>query len=440
MFHVIPPSTVDYVAPVVCAVLIVLLFPVLAGCVFIVERRIMAEVQARNGTLNPSSFGVLQPAAAAVEQLLKEDMMPARADRVLFWAAPLMGLLVVLLAFAVLPIGPAFQVADPNVGLVFVLGIGSLGIYGILLEGWASNSRYSVIAALHSAAKWIGYETGAALGLISALLLSGSLSMKEIVQAQLDQGQWFVFYVPAGFVIYFIGSLVQTKRAPRGSFQVETEITVGDVAGYGGFRWLLDFLTEYANTILVASVATIVFLGGWLRPLASYRDRFPGTSIELLDVLPAVAMIGLAVYCFRRPPKLPFEIQRTLKLSLGGLCLAATTLLSATLFAPDSVMQSVHGAFWFVVKTGAYIYCCFWIRFTFQRLPPDQLKRLGWQMLVPSALVNLITTGAAILTSQNTGLPMRLTTILSTAATLAGAWWMFRNSANQSALLAADGE
>src|ERR1700678_4535777 len=103
-------------------------------------------------------------------------------------------------------------------------------------------------------------------------------------------------------------------------------------------------------------------------------------------------------------------------------------------------MQSVHGAFWFVVKTGAYIYCCFWIRFTFLRLPPDQLKRLGWQMLVPTALVNLITTGAAILTSQNTGLPMRLTTILSTAATLAGAWWIFRNSTNQSALLAADGE
>jgi NADH-quinone oxidoreductase subunit H len=440
VFHAIPLPTVDYLAPVVCAVLIVLLFPVLAACIFIVERRILAEVQARSSALNPNSYGVLQPAADAVDLVLQEDVMSRNADPLLYWAAPLIGLLAIVLAFAVLPISPAFQVADLNIGLVFVMGVSSLGSYGILLSGWASNRRDAALAALHSCAGWIGYETAGALGLISALLLSGSLSMKEIVQSQLDQGQWFIFYVPVGFLIYFIGSLVQTKRVSDVSFDAGTEIAAGVRAGYGGFRWLLDFLAEYANTILLASVGTIVFLGGWLRPLASYRDRFPDTSIELLDVLPAVGMISLAVYCFRRPPKFPLEIQRTIKLSLGGLCVAAAVLLSASLFAPEPVMQSVHGAFWFIVKVSAYIYCCFWIRCTFLRPLPDALKHLAWRMLVPTALLNLITTGAAILTSQSTGLPMRLTTILSTAATLAAAWWIFRNTAYESAWLAEDGE
>src|SRR5579864_2932306 len=213
--------------PLVCAVIIVAVLPLVAGYIVLMERKVMADMQARLGPMRVGPHGLLQPIADALKLLLKEDIIPQNADRFLFWLAPVASVGMALLAYAALPFGPAFQVADLNVGLLFILAVSSLGIYGIVLGGWASNSHYSLLGALRSAAQLVSYETAAGLGLVSALLLGGSLSMKEIVQAQYDQGTWFIFSVPVGFFIYMVGSIAETNRAPFDLPEAESELVAG---------------------------------------------------------------------------------------------------------------------------------------------------------------------------------------------------------------------
>ena len=279
MGHLIPSSIAPYVLPVVYAVVIVAVLPLLAGYIVLLERKVMADMQARLGPMRVGPHGLLQPIADAVKLLLKEDIIPANADKLMFWMAPLVSVTMALLAYAALPIGPAFQIADLNVGLLFILGISSLGIYGIVLGGWASNSHYSLLGALRSAAQLVSYETAAGLGLVSALLLAGSLSMKEIVQAQYDQGTWFIFSVPVGFFIYMVGSIAETNRAPFDLPEAESELVAGYMTEYSGFRWSLYFLAEYANMIIVAGNrhhAVSRRLAASLRALArSFPGNFP---------------------------------------------------------------------------------------------------------------------------------------------------------------------
>src|SRR6202035_4318373 len=171
-----------YWAPLLCGVAVVAILPLVVGYIVLVERKIMADMQARLGPRRVCPHALLQPIADAVKLLLKEDIIPANADKLMFWMAPLVSVTMALLAYAALPIGPAFQSADLNVGLLFILGISSLGIYGIVLGGWASNSHYSLLGALRSAAQLVSYETAAGLGLISALLMAGTLSTRGIVE------------------------------------------------------------------------------------------------------------------------------------------------------------------------------------------------------------------------------------------------------------------
>src|ERR1700691_3483121 len=350
MSHFITPSIMRLVLPVLYAVVIVAVLPLLAGYIVLMERKVMADMQARLGPMRVGPHGLLQPIADAVKLLLKEDIIPEKADRLLFWLAPLVSVTMALLAYAALPIGPAFQIADLNIGLLFILAVSSLGIYGIVLGGWASNSHYSLLGALRSAAQLVSYETAAGLGLISALLLAGSLSMRDIVMAQYDQGMWFIFYVPIGFFIYMVGSIAETNRAPFDLPEAESELVAGYMTEYSGFRWSLYFLAEYANMIIVAGIATTLFLGGWLRPGARYHEHIPGTGIEWLDALPALLTLGVALYSLSLAPKQPVKIQKIVMVLVGGLCLAIAGILAGALFASPTVLQGVHGAFWFMAK------------------------------------------------------------------------------------------
>ena len=441
MFHLIQsPAMQTYVLPSICAAIIILAVPLLAGCFLIAERKFRAHVEARSNDAGTEAHGLLEPITEVSKLLLTEDVTPSRADPVIFWAGPLVSVVVVLLAFSVMPIGPAFHIADLNIGLLFIFGIGSLTVYGVLLGGWASDTQNAMTSALGVAAQLIVYGTVTILGALSALLLSGSLSLKEIVQAQLDRGQWFVFYVPVGFAAYFLGSLSVTTLAPVDSSGPGNESDTAYMSAYTGYRRCLYLLAGYTNVILVACIATTVFLGGWLRPLAGYRDRFPGTSVELLDVLPAIVMMGAGAYLFWRARRLTVNIRRAGAFSVAGLCVVAAALLLGVLFTSESFMQGVHGAFWFVVKVGAYIYFVFWFRFEFFPTYRDKVSRLEWRMLIPVALVNLVTAATAILTSQDTGWPMRLTTLVATATTLGVAWWLFKNPLDEAAAVRAGGE
>jgi NADH-quinone oxidoreductase subunit H len=440
MGHLIPQAILPYVLPVVYAVVIVMVLPLLAGYIVLMERKVMADMQARLGPMRVGPHGLLQPIADAVKLLLKEDIMPENADRLMFWLAPLVSVTMALLAYSALPIGPAFQIADLNIGLLFILAISSLGIYGIVLGGWASNSHYSLLGALRSAAQLVSYETAAGLGLVSVLLLAGSLSMKEIVQAQLDQGVWFIFSVPFGFFIYLVGSIAETNRAPFDLPEAESELVAGYMTEYSGFRWSLYFLAEYANMVIVAGIATTVFLGGWLRPLASFHEHFPGTSIEWLDAFPSLLTLGVALYCLSLAPKQPVKIQKIVMLAVAILCFILSGALLGALFAPTGVMQGIHGAFWFMAKVFAYLYGFLWFRFTFPRYRFDQLMRLGWRFLIPLALVNVIGVGVAIVLRQQLGWGPVASLIPTTLATLGVAIWLAKDDAPAATVQTADGE
>ena len=440
MSHLISPEILRFVLPVVYAVVIVMVLPLLAGYIVLMERKVMADMQARLGPMRVGPHGLLQPIADAVKLLLKEDIIPDNADRLMFWFAPLVSVTMALLAYSALPIGPAFQIADLNIGLLFILAISSLGIYGIVLGGWASNSHYSLLGALRSAAQLVSYETAAGLGLVSVLLLAGSLSMKDIVQAQLDQGVWFIFSVPFGFFIYLVGSMAETNRAPFDLPEAESELVAGYMTEYSGFRWSLYFLAEYANMVIVAGIATTVFLGGWLRPLASFHEHFPGTSIEWLDAFPSLLTFGVAIYCLMLAPKQPVKIQKMVMLAVAILCFLLSGALLGALFAPAGVMQGIHGAFWFLAKVFAYLYAFLWIRFTFPRFRFDQLMRLGWRFLIPLALVNVIGVAVAIVLRQQLGWGPIVSLIPTTLATLGVAIWLAKDDAPVAAVQTADGE
>jgi NADH-quinone oxidoreductase subunit H len=440
MGHLIPQAILPYVLPVVYAVVIVMVLPLLAGYIVLMERKVMADMQARLGPMRVGPHGLLQPIADAVKLLLKEDIIPENADRLMFWLAPLVSVTMALLAYSALPIGPAFQIADLNIGLLFILAISSLGIYGIVLGGWASNSHYSLLGALRSAAQLVSYETAAGLGLVSVLLLAGSLSMKDIVQAQLDQGVWFIFSVPFGFFIYLVGSIAETNRAPFDLPEAESELVAGYMTEYSGFRWSLYFLAEYANMVIVAGIASTVFLGGWLRPLASFHEHFPGTSIEWLDAFPSLVTLGVASYCLSLAPKQPVKIQKIVMLAVAILCFILSGALLGALFAPSGVMQGIHGAFWFMAKVFAYLYAFLWFRFTFPRYRFDQLMRLGWRFLIPLALVNVIGVGVAIVLRQELGWGPVASLIPTTLATLGVAIWLAKDDAPAAAVQTADGE
>ncbi|MFZ0523094.1 MAG: NADH-quinone oxidoreductase subunit NuoH [Candidatus Acidiferrales bacterium] len=440
MSHLISPEILRFVLPVIYAVVIVMVLPLLAGYIVLMERKVMADMQARLGPMRVGPHGLLQPIADAVKLLLKEDIIPDNADRLMFWLAPLVSVTMALLAYSALPIGPAFQIADLNIGLLFIVAISSLGIYGIVLGGWASNSHYSLLGALRSAAQLVSYETAAGLGLVSVLLLAGSLSMKDIVQAQLDQGVWFIFSVPFGFFIYLVGSMAETNRAPFDLPEAESELVAGYMTEYSGFRWSLYFLAEYANMVIVAGIATTVFLGGWLRPLASFHEHFPGTSVEWLDAFPSLITFVVAVYCVSLAPKQPVKIQKMVMLAVAVLCFLLSGALLGALFAPAGVMQGIHGAFWFLAKVFAYLYMFLWIRFTFPRFRFDQLMRLGWRFLIPLALVNVIGVAVAIVLRQQLGWGPIVSLIPTTLATLGVAILLAKDDAPVAAVQTADGE
>ena len=405
-----------------CAVLIVLVVPLIAGYIVLVERKVMADMQARLGPMRVGPHGLLQPIADAVKLLIKEDLIPTNADQFIFWFAPVLSMTVALTSMGAIAFGPWFQVGrDINIGLLFVVGISALGPLGIVLGGWASNNHYSIIGAMRSTAQLVSYETTAGFALVSGFLLAGTLNVRAIVEAQRTDQVWYVFLAPVGFVIYLIASIAETNRAPFDIPEAESELVAGYMTEYSGFRWSLYFLGEYANMIVVGSVGVTLFLGGWMRP-------FPNISwLGWLDVSPALLLVVTGAYCAVRAGKQPARAQVLFLWTVAGLCflLALVFALTAPLPGPLAPLAKLHflyaglyGAFWFLLKVAGYIYIFMWLRFTLPRFRFDQLMRLGWHILIPLALVNVIGVGAALALRSGLGMNRWLATILTTAGTL----------------------
>jgi NADH-quinone oxidoreductase subunit H len=406
----------------VSGVVIVAVVPLVAGYLVLMERKLMADMQARLGPMRVGPHGLLQPIADAVKLLIKEDIIPDNADKMIFWLAPVLSMTAALTAMGAIAFGPTFLVArDINVGLLFVVGVSSMGLLGIMLGGWASNSHYSIMGALRSTAQLVSYETAGGLALVSGLLLAGTLKIRAIVDAQYNDGVWFIFLAPVAFFIYLVASIAETNRAPFDLPEAESELVAGYMTEYSGFRWALYFLGEYANMIVVGAVATTLFLGGWLRP-------FPKVSwMNWLDAVPALFTAAVGVYCVLRAGKQPVRVQVWFMWAVALACFAVALILAAPLYGPLSFMKpGLLGAFWFLLKVTGYIYLFMWVRFTLPRYRFDQLMHLGWYILIPLAIVNVLSVGVAMILELEYGWNRWLALIVSTVLTLGAALLLLR--------------
>src|SRR6202163_2438418 len=370
------------------------------------ERKALAHFQIRLGPTRVGPHGLLQPIADALKLMLKEDIIPAEADQFVFWIAPMIGLLAAFAVYTVIPFGPSQAVSDMNIGILFMLGVSSLGVLGIVVAGWASNSHYPLIGALRSSAQMVSYEVAMGLPVVSVILMTslndqstGTLSMIGIVQAQLAQGEWFIFkFFPLGLIgfgIFAIAMVAETNRAPFDLPEAESELTAGFHTEYSGFRWSLFFLAEYSAMIAVSSIAVTLWLGGWLRPFPNLLSN--STWDRVFSLFPGITFLFFSAICFynaARMPKHPLFRIQTVGLAGFGIVLG---LIGLILFIPV-VSIRVQDIFWFAAKVAGFMYMYIWYRGTFPRYRFDQLMQMGWKVLLPMGLgVLILTAGVALL-------------------------------------------
>jgi NADH-quinone oxidoreductase subunit H len=365
-------------APFVITIAVIAIFPLMAGYIVLVERKVLADFQVRLGPMRVGPHGLLQPLADALKLMLKEDIIPTDADKAIFWFAPVISTFTGLTAFAVLPMSERIVVADVNVGLLVVSAMSAVGILGIILGGWSSNSHYPLLGALRSAAQLVSYEVALAFALVSGVMVAGTLSMQGIVRAQMDRGVWFIFenygFMIVPFAVYIIAATAETNRAPFDLPEAESELVAGFHTEYSGFRWALYFLAEYANIFVVSAVAVTLFWGGWLRP-------FPNVGwlkVPLNYGFPAVLFIGSAVLTFPMVKRLVDPMQKKVLVAVALLLV----LLGAVFLVP-LVNEAVIGLFWFLFKVSMIVYLMIWFRGTFPRFRYDQLMNIGWKIAIP---------------------------------------------------------
>ncbi len=376
---------------IVATIKILIVFAVVAGLVaylVLVERKVLAFMQARLGPMRVGPWGLLQPIADGLKLLLKEDIIPNGADKAIFLLAPVISVAAAFTVFAAIPFGPADKgmvITDLNIGLLFILAVSSLGIYGIILGGWSSNSHYPLLGALRSSAQLVSYEVAAGMAIIGVLLVSNSLSMVDIVKRQEQMGVWNFFVQPVAFFIYLIASVAETNRNPFDLPEAESELTAGFHTEYSGFRFALYFLAEYTNMIVVSAIAVTLFWGGWLRPFPSVH------ALDFLKFAPIV-VIGIggpAWVLYRRSLASTVAAERYSAYAAFAVCLGIGVVL---LYPP--LLAAIQPIFWFLAKVFLFLYAFIWYRATFPRYRYDQLMDIGWRVMIPVALANVIVTAA----------------------------------------------
>jgi NADH-quinone oxidoreductase subunit H len=370
--------------PLAVMIVVIALFPLVAGYIVLVERKVLADFQVRLGPMRVGPHGLLQPLADALKLLLKEDIVPTDADQGIFWIAPVISVFTGLAAFAVIPFGPYIYAADVNVGVLVISAFSAVGILGIILGGWASNSHYPLLGALRSAAQLVSYEVALSFALLSGIMVAGTLSMQGIIRAQQERGIWFIFsnygFMIVPFVIYIIAATAETNRAPFDLPEAESELVAGFHTEYSGFRWALYMLAEYANIFVVSSVAVTLFWGGWLRP-------FP--SVAWLDMLnyiaPLVLFAGSGLASFTLVKKLVDPMQQKVL-----VVVAAALVVIGAIFMIPAVNAASIGVFWFLAKVGVIVYLMIWFRGTFPRFRYDQLMNIGWKVMIPLGMAAIV--------------------------------------------------
>ncbi len=340
MTNIITPATVDAlikfginIAFIIIQIAVVLgvgLLHVAYATYF--ERKVIGHMQVRLGPMRVGPHGLLQPFADGLKLFFKEDIIPADADKPVFFLAPIIFMAASMINLAVIPFSQNFVIADVNVGLLFIFAIAGLGVYGIFISGWASNSKYAFIGGLRSSAQVLSYEIPMGLSLVGVMIMAGSLNLNDIVKAQRDS-IYGMYVIPqfVAFIVFTIAAIAETNRTPFDLPEAESELVAGYFVEYTGFRFALFFLGEYIAMFIMASLAAVCFLGGW---------------------------------------SIPWYITKALPF-----------------------LSYVPGIVWFLLKVYAFIFFYYWIRATVPRYRYDQLMAIGWKVLIPISLANIVVTG-----------------------------------------------
>jgi NADH-quinone oxidoreductase subunit H len=358
-----------------------------------VERKVIAHIQVRPGPYRVGPHGLLQPLADVIKLITKEDLVPPYVNKPLYLAAPFLAITMALLSISVIPFGPEISVAghstlmqltDLNIGVVFVLAVSSMGVYGIALAGWASNNKYSLLGGLRSSAQMISYELPLSLAIAAPLLISNTLSLRTLVEKQAGGIlQWNLLHGPFpqifSFVIFLIAAFAETNRVPFDLPEAENELVAGFHTEYSSMKFASFFMAEYANMITVSCMATLLFLGGWMAPWpAAY-----GSSLVPPAIFAIAGLIALyhGVNYSRKRDKYTLPAFGVIFLIVAGI------------FLLPVVQAWLLPLFWFCAKTGAILFAFMWIRGTLPRFRYDQLMGFTWKFLFPVAMLNLLVTG-----------------------------------------------
>ncbi len=364
-----------------------------------VERKVIAHIQVRLGPYRVGPHGLLQPIADTLKLLTKEDLLPPGVNRFYYILAPFLAISLSLISISVIPFGPEInvggvhtwaQLTDLNIGVIFVLAISSLTVYGVVLAGWSSNSKYPLLGALRSSAQMISYELPLGMAVASALLMSNSLSLRTVVETQSHFyggffPAWNLFRMPfpqiLGFIVFLIAVFAETNRVPFDLPEAESELVAGFHTEYSSLKFAGFFMAEYANMITVTCMATVLFLGGWLPPWpASLGSSY--APVAVFGIAGAIALYH------------GFSARKRDRASLrffGVLFLAA-----AAVFVVPAVQTLFAPLFWFLAKAGLLLLVFIWVRGTLPRFRYDQLMRFAWSFMFPVAVANLMITGLLV--------------------------------------------
>lgn len=361
-----------------------------------IERKVIAHIQLRVGPTRVGPHGLLQPLADTIKLLTKEDLMPPHANKFFFVLAPMIAVFFALSAIAVIPFGPKItifgvetymQLSDLNIGVLYLLALSGMGVYGLALAGWSSNNKYALIGGLRSSAQMVSYELPMALALASPLLLAGSLSLREIAESQAGYmlgfiPRWAIFQMPApqiiGFVLFMIAGFAETNRVPFDLPEAENELVAGFHTEYSSMKFASFFMAEYANMVTICSVATLLFLGGW----------YPIVPSPVADYIPSLLHWGAGAVCLYHGVVQPARKWDNYTLPAFGIAFIGAGFIFLVPFLQPILLP----LFWFIGKVLFLLFFFIWVRATLPRFRYDQLMHFAWAFMFPVSVVHLFVT------------------------------------------------
>jgi NADH-quinone oxidoreductase subunit H len=390
--------------------IVLLLFIVLTVNAYLTwfERKVVAHIQSRWGPHRVGPHGLLQPLADGVKFLFKEDPTPAGVDKFVFYLAPLLALALAMTSIAIIPFGPdpihlfghdvylGIAPPDLNIGILALFAITALGVYGIALAGWSSNSKYPLLGGLRSSAQMISYELALTMSVVGVLLLAGSFNLRDIINAQAHHPElgilgWNVWPQILGFICFFIAAIAETNRAPFDLPEAESELVAGFHTEYASFKFAMFFIAEYTSMITVSCLCSIMFFGGWLSP-------FPA-SWTFTHYVPSVILISFGLWVIWDGIRYETVFGKIILPAAGTVI----TALGAVFILFPGVNAFIQAPFWLLLKIFIFLFVYVWMRGTLPRFRYDQLMAFGWKLLLPVSIVNVVLTSFAILAKMQWG-------------------------------------